>query len=1184
MPLRLVPTSLRLFAPADNAAYVLATSATEPACVVDRKTGSARLASPAELVTLIGPSERRARSIKVEGLVGLLTYPDERGMLVVTEVSARTVATEHGAASAAAIAKVLWLPLTPFSENAEEKGQWQPPSGSEQKAEEEQKADKGQKQRQYLKEFLEAGDMYVSHVGGDLTHTLQRRAAQRGAGGEGGEGGAASLGDPDERFVWNRIALSPLTEAGRGPWVTPILQAAILTEQIYLPAGGVLTVSLISRRSCEHAGTRFKTRGLNDGGAAANFVETEQVLHLSTQRGSAASAYVVLRGSVPVFWEQKGRTSLNPKPRVTRAVELTAPALRGHLESLTKIYGGHLLLLSLLDEKGDETELASALSQCVSAVGNDSVLLSTFDFHAHTKGGSQHRADGVRALLSKLAATEREAWRPAWLGFYAAVASNPAHSRGQLGVIRVNCLDCLNRTNMAQTVLALQSASEQLRGLCRACELPGVDATLATGKIEATLHAALRKLWTETGDMISLQYTGTSNLSKGSNITGEAARKSLMERASGLVEKGVKTAQRYVHENFLEDTKQVAIDALLGGGQRGMLRELSRERARSSSLLEGGARPPISIVVGTWNVNGKVASQDDLMTWLGEIATPLPTSPQQQPPPQPAPPGVYIVGFQEFVDLNAQNLLRDDGGRRKECRARLEACLQSMHGEKYVEVGVEQMFGVFLLVYVRAAIAGLVGGVCHVEVRTGFGSDSLGVKAGNKGGVAVRLDVNGASLCIINSHLPAGQSHPEERNATYGEVLKGLAAGFAGHVRGGPYPAPLSHDLLIWLGDLNYRVERPNDEVRRLIAAGEWSPLLQNDQLKTAQRDGLAFEDFVEAPIKFQPTYKYDAGTSVYDTSEKARTPSWTDRVLWRPKHGSVQALAYTCSQRITCSDHKPVAALLLWSPDDTATVGAASPLSTPDASPIQLPTVDLLSGFGTASPASPSAASAASAAAAPVNSLIDDLDSLIVASPQLMPQTPTVAAATVAAAADITDGAGVGAVPPSNLSDPFAAAFGTSPPPPLANSPPPAAAAAGAVPLFASDDLFGSSSCFGVGMDSTSMCGGGGVGSASPSPTAWMPTPQPQPPAPTPAQTPALLQPMAPMQPAACAAAGGGALSGSSAAPGGPPMGSACAASSTPGALPSSAPPRPTNPDEAFAFDDLGIGNLLATSGSKRL
>ena len=41
----------------------------------------------------------------------------------------------------------------------------------------------------------------------------------------------------------------------------------------------ILTLSL-SRRlrlSCERAGTRFNVRGVNDDGAVANFVETEQV-------------------------------------------------------------------------------------------------------------------------------------------------------------------------------------------------------------------------------------------------------------------------------------------------------------------------------------------------------------------------------------------------------------------------------------------------------------------------------------------------------------------------------------------------------------------------------------------------------------------------------------------------------------------------------------------------------------------------------------------------------------------------------------------------------------------------------------------------------------------------------------------------------------------------------------------
>ena len=67
---------------------------------------------------------------------------------------------------------------------------------------------------------------------------------------------------------------------------------------------------------------------------------------------------------------------------------------------------------------------------------------------------------------------------------------------------------------------------------------------------------------------------------------------------------------------------------------------------------------------------------------------------------------------------------------RKECRAKVEACLESLHGERYAEVGVEQMFGVFLLVFVRPLLAAHVGGVCAEVVRTGFGSDNLGIKAG----------------------------------------------------------------------------------------------------------------------------------------------------------------------------------------------------------------------------------------------------------------------------------------------------------------------------------------------------------------------------------------------------------------------------------------------------------------------
>jgi phosphatidylinositol-bisphosphatase len=49
---------------------------------------------------------------------------------------------------------------------------------------------------------------------------------------------------------------------------------------------------IISRLSCERAGTRFNVRGTNDDGHVANFVETEQVcsvvycLFVSYRRGT----------------------------------------------------------------------------------------------------------------------------------------------------------------------------------------------------------------------------------------------------------------------------------------------------------------------------------------------------------------------------------------------------------------------------------------------------------------------------------------------------------------------------------------------------------------------------------------------------------------------------------------------------------------------------------------------------------------------------------------------------------------------------------------------------------------------------------------------------------------------------------------------------------------------------------
>ena len=952
--------------------------------------------------------------------------------------------------------------------------------------------------------------------------------------------------------------------------------------------------------------------------------------------------------------------------------QLTVPSLRTHIETLIDAYGPPLLL-SLLDEKGDEAELAAGLKACVSHLnhsssgggggGSGKLQLCEFDFHAHCKGlGS--RADGLRELLSRLNALTPADARPLSHGFFALIAGGTQPSRMQRGIVRTNCLDCLNRTNMAQTVLALQSASEQLRGLCRACGLGEVQ---PSASMQATLHATLRKLWTETGDAISMQYTGTSNLSKGSNITGDAPKKSFFDKASGFAEKAAKTVNRYVHEQFLEDTKQVAIDALLGVGQPARERQRRAVASRRSGVGTGRHSPmpalaqPLTLFVGTWNVNGKVCTPADLTAWLkdpssklggsggaarglGKASAPASAEAAAAAEAAVARPSMYIIGFQEFVDLTAKNLLSQDDKRKKECQTLLATTLSAIHGESYVPVCVEQMFGLLLLVYVRPWLAEHVRGVVARSCACGFGSDSLGVKAGNKGGVSVRLDVCGASLCIVNTHLPAGQSHPEERNATYVEVLKGLEHAFA-QARGGPHPPPLQHELCVWLGDLNYRLEQPNEVVRRTVIeanrTGRWADLLMHDQLKLAQRSALAFAEFLEAPIAFQPTYKYDAGTQVYDTSEKARTPSWTDRVLWRYRAGSVTSLAYTCTQQVVISDHKPVSSLLLWTPsaNDAGAVPHASlssPLSSPSGSAAAAASFDLLGSADTPGGsdavqgndgASPAAVTSASSA---LDDLIGALDGDLLGkggdSSSSSPSGGAVASFTAAGSAPVVDVSDVSCTAGSVASASASAMTGYAGsedaavrasaatlfpasssdflPPPAETSPPAmtqSASEASTAVLFPADNLFGSAPFDSNLMHSSQPANAAVTSPAStaaaeggfgPKPTAMM-MPQLPPadfaaPGVPPRPMPQAPMPPHPMPPAGAAMGStmstmrvgsqpslGGVGAGATACETAMPMSSVSSATTA-----SAAAKAGKDDETVLAFDDLGIGNLLANSG----
>ena len=122
-----------------------------------------------------------------------------------------------------------------------------------------------------------------------------------------------------------------------------------------------------------------------------------------------------------------------------------------------------------------------------------------------------------------------------------------------------------------------------------------------------------------------------------------------------------------------------------------------------------------------------------------------------------------------------------------------------------------------------------------------------------------------------------------------------------------PYTGMNQYDLVIFSGDLNYRINMDKEEVKKLIKSRDIETLLENDQLYSAiNKKEIDLDDFYEGRINFMPTYKFHDGTDDYDYEE--RVPGWTDRILYRANNlNDVIQCKYSCISDVKTSDHKPV-------------------------------------------------------------------------------------------------------------------------------------------------------------------------------------------------------------------------------------------------------------------------------------
>lgn len=297
-------------------------------------------------------------------------------------------------------------------------------------------------------------------------------------------------------YFWNRHLMSPLIDAGQDSFVLPLLQGfvgqrafsiartegieqdkvaeavqkpedVIATQEQSKPADGAekkdnqrdFLLTLISRRSVKRAGLRYLRRGIDDDGNVANYVETEQILSPQSWDMSAKTfSLLQLRGSMPLFFSQTPY-SFKPLPVLFGSEATNQAAFKCHFEKVTKRYGS-VQCTSLVDKHATEASIGEAyerhaklLDECGGANGKH-IGFEWFDFHSACKG---MKFENVSILLETLQSSLNSF---GWI-----VKQDDRNIRQQTGILRTNCMDCLDRTNVTQSAVAGWVLQQQLAEL-----------------------------------------------------------------------------------------------------------------------------------------------------------------------------------------------------------------------------------------------------------------------------------------------------------------------------------------------------------------------------------------------------------------------------------------------------------------------------------------------------------------------------------------------------------------------------------------------------------------------------------------------------------------------------------------------------------------------------------------------
>jgi hypothetical protein len=276
-------------------------------------------------------------------------------------------------------------------------------------------------------------------------------------------------GDYDDRFYYNSAFTGKLREHNLEHWVEPFICGLVVQKLLNINQKAISFI-IISRRDKSRAGMRFISRGSDSQGNVSNFAETEQILTFLNEDCYDVYSFLQTRGSIPILWKQAPNLKWSPKLLIEANLMKNKSTFKYHIDKQKKLYGDNHLV-NLIDKKGSQKTIGEYFTEMVKAENDPSIKYTWFDFHGECKNMQWHH-------LSKLVNEVIDSIQKYKYGQYRVYKTVKFSNKNeetevpkiivlqtQTGVFRTNCMDCLDRTNVVQSVLARNILLSQLHNV-----------------------------------------------------------------------------------------------------------------------------------------------------------------------------------------------------------------------------------------------------------------------------------------------------------------------------------------------------------------------------------------------------------------------------------------------------------------------------------------------------------------------------------------------------------------------------------------------------------------------------------------------------------------------------------------------------------------------------------------------